>query len=294
LSTNRILFALLLVFGLTSPLSSQTITFSQRTFVGKTTYSHADLNNDGREDLVFTAQAGFEVVLSNGDGTYAAPVAYSVPNNVSSSTLIFDFNNDGYADIFAWNASANAFYEYLNNKNGTFHLQASNILSSGVQSMVAGDFNHDGYIDLAFLTSGAAGKQLHVFFNNHASGFGVGPVTTVPLVGQLTVGDFDGDGKADIFITNSSELIGATYICFGDNTGHFPKLVNASTAHHPVFFPMDLDSDGKTDLVGGGFSFNQATQTATWFKSLFVLYGNPSRTVSETAIPLNGYHSEQL
>ena len=131
----------------------------------------------------------------NGDGTYAAPVAYSVPNNVSSSTLIFDFNNDGYADIFAWNASANAFYEYLNKKNGTFHLQASNILSSGVQSMVAGDFNHDGYIDLAFLTSGAAGKQLHVFFNNHASGFTVGPVTTAPLIGQLTVGDFDGVGE---------------------------------------------------------------------------------------------------
>jgi hypothetical protein len=289
LSTNRILYALLLAIGFTSTLLSQTLTFSQRTFVGETTLSHADLNNDGREDLVFGAPTGFQVVLSNGDATYAAPTAYSVPNNASSGAVTVDINNDGFPDIFAWNNSSNSFYEYLNNKNGTFHLQSSFVVSGAVQSIVAGDFNHDGFLDLAFLTSGTAGNQLHVYFNNHASGFSVGPVTTVPLIGQLTVGDFDGDGKADVFITNSSEVVGATYICFGDNSGHFPHLVNASTSHHPVFFPMDIDGDGKTDLVGGGFSFNQATLTATWFKSLFVLYGNSSRTVAEAAIPLNGY-----
>jgi hypothetical protein len=208
---------------------------------------------------------------------------------VNSDAIVLDINNDGYPDIFAWNASSNGFYEYLNNKNGTFHLQATNVISSTVQSMVAGDFNHDGYLDLAFLTNGSPGKQLHVFFNNHASGFSVGPVTSAPIVGQLTTGDFDGDGKADIFITNSSQLVGATYILFGDNTGHFPKVVNASTAHHPVFFPMDIDGDGRTDLVGAGFLFNQATQTITWFKSVFVLYGTSSRTVQETAVPLNGF-----
>jgi hypothetical protein len=47
-------------------------------------YYHADLNNDGREDIVFAyypemgVNGSFAVELSNGDGTYAAPVNYQI------------------------------------------------------------------------------------------------------------------------------------------------------------------------------------------------------------------------
>src|ERR1035441_9819337 len=90
-------------------------------------------------------------------------------------------------------------------------------------------------------------SDLHVWFNNHAGGFTVGPTTSVPAPGQLTVGDFDGDGMADLAITAWN----SNYLYFGDNTGHF-TAVNATTPHLPQVYPMDIDGDGKSDMVGVG------------------------------------------
>jgi hypothetical protein len=67
----------------------------------------ADFNNDGREDLVsniFAVQTSgvgvFDVRLSTGDGTYAAPTQYTLPNGASFSNMtVGDFNNDGSADL---------------------------------------------------------------------------------------------------------------------------------------------------------------------------------------------------
>jgi hypothetical protein len=104
----------------------------------------------------------------------------------------------------------------------------------------------------------------------------------------MAVGDFDGDGKADIFVQGGGAANPST-ICYGDNAGHFAAQTNANTAHSPFLFPMDIDSDGKTDLVGAGLSYDPSTRSNTYFKDLFVIYGTANRTVTETAIPLQGY-----
>lgn len=282
----------LLACSLAIALQAQTLTFGRRTYPGNTTYTHVDLNNDGREDLVYPSVApfgpsGFTVVLSNGNGTYAAPVFYASPNGFAQNIAILDINNDGYPDLFTWNGGS-YFYEYLNNKSGAFHLQATYQLTGSPIGLAVGDFNHDGYLDIAYLlsTSYPAG-QIHVLFNNHASGFGLGPITNTSSTGQLAVGDFDGDGKADLFIQGAGP--DAPTICYGDNAGHFAMQINASTAHTPILFPMDIDGDGKTDLVGAGLGTNPTTHQNLYYKDLFVIYGTANRTIAETAIPLNGY-----
>lgn len=259
----------------------QTIAFGHRTYTATYTYTHADLNNDGREDLVYHTQTGFAVVLSTGDGTYAAPVSYNVPDNQGSGTVVLDMNNDGKPDIIAYNPFGNGFYEYLNQGGGMFKLQATYLLSN-IQDIVVGDFNHDGYPDIAIATSGSPGN-LQVWFNNHALGFTRGPNNTVPAIEQLSVGDFDGDGKADIAATST----GATYLYFGDNKGDF-TIVNATTAHHPQAYLMDIDGDGKSDLVGVGVAGSNG-QTDTFYRAIWVVYGNGSRTITESEIPTNGY-----
>src|SRR5262249_24762164 len=63
----------------------------------------ADLNRDGKSDLVIASAAdgAIAVLLGNGDGTFAAPVFYSTamlgtsPNWVA----IADFNGDGNPDV---------------------------------------------------------------------------------------------------------------------------------------------------------------------------------------------------
>jgi len=257
----------------------QTPIFGHRTYSGSYTYNHADLNNDGREDLIFHTQTGFAVALSTADATYAAPVSYNVPNNQGSATVSLDMNNDGKLDVIAFNTFAPGFYEYLNTGNGALHLQATYQMAN-IQDMVVGDFNHDGYPDIAFTT---APSSLHVWFNNHALGFTAGLTTSTSALGQLTVGDFDGDGKADLATTTTQ----STYLYFGDNTGHF-TIVNATTPHHPQAFLMDLDGDGKSDLVGVAVAGSNGG-TDTFSRDVWVVYGNSFRNIIESDIPLNGY-----
>jgi hypothetical protein len=88
---------------------AQTPTFGQKTYAGVYTYNHADLNNDGREDLIYHTQTGFAVELSNGPGTYAAPVDYNVPDSEPTATVSIDLNNDGKLDEIAYNSFAPGF-----------------------------------------------------------------------------------------------------------------------------------------------------------------------------------------
>jgi hypothetical protein len=262
---------------------AQTPVFGHRTYAGMYTYNHADLNNDGREDLIYHTQTGFAVVLSNGPGSYAAPVSYDVPDKEPTGTVTLDINNDGKLDIIAFNGFAPGLYEYLNTGDGALSLK-STYTAANVQDMVVGDFNHDGYADLAYTTPGSGNESLlHVLFNNHEGGFTAGPVTTLPVLGLTSVGDFDGDGKADIAVTSSL----GTYLCFGDGTGHF-TVVNANTSHQQEAYLMDIDGDGKSDLVGVG-SAGSDGMYGLYYRAVWVEYGNSSRTFTESEIPLNGY-----
>jgi hypothetical protein len=288
MKTSR-LFSLVAALAVCAASHAQSPIFGHRTYAGAYTYNHADLNNDGREDLVYHTQTGFAVVLSTGPGSYAAPVNYTVPNNRTAGTVTLDMNNDGKLDVIAYNLATPNFYEYLNTGNGALQLQAT-YTTPAIQAMVVGDFNHDGYPDIAFtsisVVNGNAVDSLNVWFNNHAGGFTTGPATIIPEVGLLSVGDFDGDGAADVASTNGA----FTYLCFGDNTGHF-TVVNASTPHHPQVYLMDIDGDGKSDLVGAA-DVSNGIDGVTLYRALWVIYGNAARTITESEIPLNGYLSD--
>ena len=90
-------FCLLLL----SPLAalSQTPTFSTHSFsssAGNVVTLHGDFNNDGYEDLII----GTRVYLSNGNGTYRAPLTYTLPKGSAYySAVVGDFNGDGKLDL---------------------------------------------------------------------------------------------------------------------------------------------------------------------------------------------------
>lgn len=77
---------------------------------------HADFNSEGREDFINSTGCGnasFGLVLSTGDGTYAPPVCYTLPEGGPAYySAIGDFNGDGNADLILSNNS-NTVYEYL-------------------------------------------------------------------------------------------------------------------------------------------------------------------------------------
>jgi hypothetical protein len=241
-----------LVFALPSTLLASTVSFSSHYSKGQATTQHADLNNDGCEDLAYTnGNGGFAVQLAHCDGTYAAPVSYTIPGGADTNVIaIADFNRDGKADVAAF-GSDNALHLFLNSGSGTF-AQSSTFAHSGLgdaYTAVVGDFNHDGAMDIAY----QGGLSASVLLGNGKGGFSAGATRAVNVAGYLLLGDFNGDGRADLAIGDLTNY-NVVEVLYGDGTGHFPasSLIHASGGHY-IFSTADVNSDGISDIIGTQF-----------------------------------------
>lgn len=263
------------------------VSFSSHSSPGQTTgapiYYHADMNNDGREDLIwmpippFGGYDSIAVQLSNGDGTYGAATLYKIPQGSSGESVLGlapgSFNSNGLEDVLVFSTDGNA-YLYRNTGNGTLTLGGNFPYTSGPQQApvqsVVGDFNRDSRQDVVYNVAG----QAHVLFGNGNGGFTTGPVTSFNG-GLLAIGDFDGDGQTDLLTVDSQT--GAA-VLYGDGTGHFLHTTQITVANPSTFYAADVNSDGRMDIV--------ATQYSPLTKKVFVFYGDSARTLtSHTTIP---------
>ena len=284
LRVNSRLMLLAVIALLTVPAAfSQAVSFTP-TFSPNFSQTHADFNSDGEEDfIVFYGCPGnaFGLVLSNGNGTYAPPVCYTLPSGGPNyqGFAIGDFNSDGNADLMVSNG-ANNFYEYLGSASGKLHLQATFVTTTSIGAVVAADVNHDGKIDLLF-DSYSSDTNLHVWFGTGNGGFNVGPSTPMTVNAGLFVGDFDGDGKADIL--SRYNLYSSSYqVFYGDGTGHFQA--GAPFGDDVQYLPYDLNGDGRMDLVGTPFDFS--LNGNVYHNTVRVMYGNANRTFTTRNITL--------
>src|SRR5947207_2567889 len=114
-----------------------------------------DVNGDGHLDLVTCTIWGYDelVLLGDGLGAFHSP---SPPNEITGDgepnrLLLRDFNHDGKLDI-AVNAQKDAaILVYLGNGRGNFPepaIEADLNSNDHPYGMDAGDFNHDGNLDM--------------------------------------------------------------------------------------------------------------------------------------------------
>jgi hypothetical protein len=249
----------------------------------------ADLNGDGKVDLAI-ANSGdntVSILLGNGDGTFTAkPVL--VTGSLPYSLTAGDFNNDGKLDLavtnFAGGASSTVSI-FIGNGDGTFLPGVSYSVGSGPFSVVTGDFNRDGKLDLAvankndhtvsiLLGNGDGTFQTHVDYPAILAGAGSLDVADVAL------GDFNGDGKLDLAVTNpGSDQVS---ILLGNGDGIFQNPVSYSTgasgSHPTAVSAADFNGDGKLDLA----VTNLTTETVAILlgngDGTFTLHGSYSTT----------------
>ncbi|MGA8741409.1 MAG: VCBS repeat-containing protein [Terracidiphilus sp.] len=106
----------------------------------------ADLNGDGKPDLVVANDGSMSVLLGNGDGTFQTAKVTATPPELDTgdgSLAVMDFNDDGKLDV----ASGAAGVLLLGNGDGTF--QPPLPLGIEGRGLVAGNFSRDGKPDLA-------------------------------------------------------------------------------------------------------------------------------------------------
>jgi FG-GAP-like repeat len=120
--------------------------------------SAADLNLDGRDDLIYTH--GFIgdrvfVILSNPEGGFGAPVAYLVGGG-TRSVVSTDINGDGKLDLISSSFDKGTISLLLGDGDGGFNQQMSLPVFDSPSLIATGDFDQDGRIDLAIPRSGVS------------------------------------------------------------------------------------------------------------------------------------------
>jgi len=210
---------------------------------GPQTFAVADINGDGKRDIIALNLAGsgasFEVLTNAGGGNFITNLIYFTGYSIQA-LVVSDFNKDGKMDVAA--LSQFVVIVFTNGANGVLTM-AQTIALPGLAGpapdfppfyqgdsylypqMAAADLDGDSYTDLV-VVAGISVGSLHIndvelLFNNGSGG--------TFSTNYLTPG-----APGAVGITNSTGM----YIP-GDGSYIFP------------FAATDINGDGKSDFIGG-------------------------------------------
>jgi len=196
-----------------------------------------------------------EALPGNGDGTFGAPVTTPVPYNIDGSAMgAADFNGDGKADVAVGGGflGANQVDILLGNGDGTFAADGYYPLGATPSSVTPGYFTSDvTKADLAISNGGA----ISILLGNGDGTFQQAANYTATNAEWVTAQDLNGDGKVDLAVANSGEVLkesAGVDVLYGNGDGTFqPEVVYPIPGRVTAYYvaASDLNNDGKPDLA---------------------------------------------
>lgn len=237
--------------------------------------SMADINNDGKLDVVFSddnssavpATTTFRFFVQNAAGEFDPYELGEIAaeTSVSRAGSWVDYDKDGDQDFLRsrfGTAAADFDQLYKNNGDGTFTPLAGTVFEQdfalGSRSHSWGDYDNDLDLDVYIVENGAVNSSM--LYRNNGDG------TFTKMTGSLLAeaksvqsfgsawGDIDNDGDLDMVVANT--LQGTLYI--NDGVGNFSKYVaqeylvaSDATRTNIAFAFADYDNNGTLDIATG-------------------------------------------
>ena len=232
--------------------------------------------NLARASIAFTAATGSPIAVGTN------------PNSVAAG----DFNGDGVPDLAVANEVSSNLTVLLGNGSGGFAAAPNSpvALSGGPVAVAVGDFNGDGYQDLA--VANLNGNNVAVLLGDGTGHFA--PVPGSPFAAGtnpdfVAIGDFNSDGVPDLVVSNLNS--NNVTVLLGNGGGGFTAAtgspITVGTSPQAVAIG-DYNGDGKLDLAVANYSGSISILLGNGSGSFTAASGSPIATGGMTASVVTG------
>ncbi|CAF0751207.1 unnamed protein product [Adineta steineri] len=245
---------------------------------GDLMFAVADFNDDNRADIAFFCydDKSLNILLINSDETFTVGNIFNKGSFPSKRQMeVGDFNNDNRVDLLFTIHDVNYVNILFGNGNATFRVR--NITLGTTKCMpdyiVAVDFNHDNYSDIAVINT--ENSNVCVFLGNVNETFSSQLMFSTGYRSEpksLTVSDFNSDGHIDIAVTNNRALNVGIFLGFGNGTFEAQKRSFTFIGSNPSHIVSgDFDSDARLDTAISDHNSNIVIVLSKYINGFFTV-----------------------